>query len=239
MHTTIMTQLHHSRSNMPPEWLQDFARAHLLLSLAAALFVGGDIAAGRRQKMGVMNFVWPLTALWSGPLGLILYFWVGRPAPPEVRDREKQPAAPFPISVLKGTLHCGAGCVVGDFAGEWLVFLSGFTIAGSVLWANYAIDFALAFSVGIVFQYFAIAPMRNLSGWPGIKAALKADTISLIAYEIGMFCWMAYAEQLYHPKLDPMSPVYWYMMQIAMLAGLFTSYPANWILLKVGLKETM
>jgi len=50
---------------------------------------------------------------------------------------------------------------------------------------------------------------------------------------------MAYAEHLFHPKLDPMSPVYWYMMQIAMLAGLFTSYPANWILLKVGLKETM
>jgi len=106
---------------MPPEWLQDFARAHLVLSLVAALFVGGDIAAGRRQKMGVMNFVWPLTALWSGPLGLILYFWVGRPAPPEVRDREKQPATPFPVSVLKGTLRFGAGCVVGDFAGEWLV----------------------------------------------------------------------------------------------------------------------
>ncbi len=29
------------------------------------------------------------------------------------------------------------GCTVGDFAGEWVVFLTGFTVAGSVLWADY------------------------------------------------------------------------------------------------------
>ena len=222
---------------MPPAWLKMFALAHIVVSVICALVVAGDIGFGRRQKMAVMDFVWPLTILWSGPLGLVPYLLIGRQPPTgtEAPQREK----PFAASVLTGTLHCGAGCTVGDFAGEWIVFLGGLTVAGSVLWANYVVDFTLAFLVGIVFQYFAIAPMRNISGWPGVKAALKADTISLIAYEIGMFCWMGFANRLFHPKLDPTSPVYWSMMQVAMLSGLITSYPANWLLLKFGWKEAM
>ncbi len=222
---------------MPPAWLKTFAFAHIVVSVLCALFVVGDIATGRRHKMAVMDFVWPLTVLWSGPLGLVLYFLIGRQ--PAAGTQAPQREKPFAVSVLTGTLHCGAGCTVGDFAGEWIVFLGGLTLAGSVLWANYAVDFTLAFLVGIVFQYFAIAPMRNISGWPGVKAALKADSISLIAYEVGMFCWMGFASLLFHPKLDPTSPVYWYMMQVAMLAGLVTSYPANWLLLKIGWKEAM
>jgi hypothetical protein len=82
--------------------------------------------------------------------------------------------------------------------------------------------------------------MRNLSGWDGIKAALKADTVSLVAFEIGMFAFMAFSSQvLFHPKLEPTQPVYWYMMQIAMLVGFLTAYPANWWLIKKKLKEAM
>jgi hypothetical protein len=89
--------------------------------------------------------------------------------------------------VFLGDSHCGAGCSIGDFAGEWMVFFVGLKIAGSVLFANYVVDFAAAYLLGIVFQYYAIAPMRNLHGWPGIRAAMKADTISLAAFEVGMF----------------------------------------------------
>ena len=141
---------------------------------------------------------------------------------------------------LAGTSHCGAGCTVGDLAGEWVVFLGGFTIAGSVLWANYAVDFACAYFAGIVFQYYSIAPMRGLSGWPGIKAALKADTISLVAYEIGMFTWMGLTSQvLFHPRLEPTQAAYWFMMQVAMFVGFLTAYPANVWLIKKGIKEAM
>lgn len=57
---------------------------------------------------------------------------------------------------------------MGDFAGEWLVFLSAYATAGSVLWADYAVDFLFAYLLGILFQYFAIAPMRNL--WVGLES---------------------------------------------------------------------
>lgn len=40
---------------------------------------------------------------------------------------------PFWKSIFVSATHCGAGCEIGDFIGEWLVFLvlSGITIAGN------------------------------------------------------------------------------------------------------------
>ncbi|HJT79714.1 MAG TPA: DUF4396 domain-containing protein [Chthoniobacterales bacterium] len=35
------------------------------------------------------------------------------------------------------------------------------------------------------------------------------------------------------------NPLFWFMMQIAMLAGFLTSYPVNWWLLRAGIKEKM
>jgi hypothetical protein len=32
---------------------------------------------------------------------------------------------------------------------------------------------------------------------------------------------------------------FWFMMQIAMLAGFAVSYPVNWWLIRAGLKEVM
>jgi hypothetical protein len=186
--------------------------------------------------MAVMNVVWPITALWSGPLGLIVYWTIGR----RPCGRDRKGGMPMWASVLIGDTHCGAGCTIGDFLGEWVVFLSGLTIGGSRLWADYTIDFTFAFLLGIAFQYFSIAPMRGISGWKGIKAALRADTVSLIAFEIGMFLWMALSSHfLFHLKLNPTQPTYWFMMQVAMLVGFLTAYPANWWLVRTGIKEAM
>lgn len=213
-------------------WINDLSVAWLGLCAICAVLIADHIIFGHRQKMAIMNVVWPVTALWSGPLGLYFYWRINRPR----EDSRKS----FWQSVLVGDSHCGAGCTIGDFVGEWVVFLAGLTIAGSMLWADFVIDFSLAYIVGIIFQYFSIAPMRGISGWQGIKAGLKADTVSLIAFEIGMFTWMAVSNlELFHPRLEPTEPLYWLMMQIAMLIGFLTAYPANWWLLRKGLKEAM
>jgi hypothetical protein len=138
-----------------------------------------------------------------------------------------------------GVTHCGAGCTLGDIAAEWLVFVAGLTLASSRLLASYALDFALAYLLGVLFQYYSIAPMRKIAGWEGIKAALKADTISLIAFEIGLFVFMYWMSGHFHPKLEPDRPEYWFLMQVGMIIGLFTAYPANWWLIRRGWKEAM
>ncbi len=128
---------------------------------------------------------------------------------------------------------------MGDFIGEWLVFLGGIALLDSPLLSKYMVAFALAYIFGIFFQYFSIAPMRGLGLWEGLWAAVKADTLSLVAYEVGMFGWMAVTQKLLFPGLEPTSWTFWFMMQIAMLLGLATTYPVNWWLIRRGIKEAM
>lgn len=233
--------------------------ASLIVAAASFLIILADIAGGHRQEMAVMNWVWPITGLWAGPIGLWAYYAFGRMKASDhqmhrehggkqhpsqhsksTKEIEQQVGKPFWQIVAAGTTHCAAGCTLGDVAGEWIIFLAGFTVAGSPLFADYLADFVLAYLGGIIFQYFAIAPMRGLSVWPGLQAAVKADTVSLVAFEVGMFAWMALVHKvLFRPPLKPAQAEYWFMMQIAMLVGFLTSYPANWWLIRRGIKEAM
>lgn len=109
---------------------------------------------------------------------------------------------PFWVMVAKGAAHCGSGCILGDIIAEWLVFF----VPGIAVWfgyrslfadrifATWILDYIFAFGLGIVFQYFTIAPMRGLSVGEGILAALKADTLSLTAWQFGMYGFMPVAQ---------------------------------------------
>lgn len=235
---------------MPPAWLNDLAKVYLAAALVSSLIILWDLIAGHGQKMKVMNWVWPITALYFGPFTLWAYWRFGRPAA-VVEGGDKD--AVFPAGrhekepkrtrgyVFVGSTHCGAGCTLGDILAEWAIYLAGFTIAGSELWPSYIFDFVAAFLLGIVFQYFAIAPMRGEHGWQGIKSALKADSASIAAFQIGMYGWMAitYFLLFRRPHLQVPSPTFWFMMQIGMIVGLLTTMPVNWWLLRRGLKEKM
>lgn len=137
--------------------------------------------------------------------------------------------------------HCGAGCTIGDIIAELTIFGVGITLLGKPIFAEYAGDLLLAWLLGIAFQYFTIKPMRNLSPAQGLIAAVKADTLSIVTFEIGLFAWMGLTYFKFFPvhHLMPNQPAYWFMMQIGMVLGYFTSYPMNRILIKIGWKEAM
>lgn len=218
---------------MPPSWIQTFAAVYVPLSVASALLVLADIfLLGRRQHMAIMDAVWPLTMLYWGPVGLVFYAWFGRAGTMHGEH------APMWQSTFKGATHCGAGCALGDFIGDWFAFLTGLALFGSELGGKYLAAFVLAYLFGIVFQYFSVAPMRQLGVRDGLIAAVKIDTLSLIAYEVGMFAWMAVRSSVY-PGLSPTSWSYWLMMQVAMVLGFLTTYPVNWWLIARGTKERM
>lgn len=215
---------------MVGDWLNVLAILSLGIAAICAAFVLIDVLRSP-QEMAIMNWVWPITALYGGPLALWMYLRLGRPS---------SSARPFYAGVAVGASHCGAGCVLGDIIAEFVIFFTGFTILGSVLATEYVGDYALAYAFGIAFQFFAIAPMRHLSLVPGLKAAIKADTLSLTAFEIGLFGWMALSYFVFfHPPLMPNQPAFWFMMQIGMILGFLTSYPANWFLIRTGIKEAM
>ena len=213
------------------------------------------------QQMWVMNIVWPVTALYFSAIAVWFYFRAGRLMTREAMhasmhgmhaDHNGETSAKAPrncsgtpnptfTQVAISASHCGAGCVVGDVIAEFAVFSLGLTLLGVALYASYAADFTLAWIFGIAFQYFVIKPMKHLTPTQGLIAAIKADTLTIIAFEIGMFAWMAlvFFVLFPNPHLTPTEARYWLMMQIAMVIGFITSLPVNRWLLKAGLKEVM
>lgn len=106
------------------------------------------------------------------------------------------------------------------------------------------LDYIFAFGLGIAFQYFTIKPMRQLSAKQGFLQALKADALSLTAWQVGMYGLMGVGQFLifkpvFGTQLEANTPEFWFLMQLAMLAGFATSYPVNWWLLRKGIKELM
>lgn len=225
-----------------PAWATIVTTASLVVGACCAGWILFDVVR-RPQQMAVMNVVWPVTALFGGLLWLPFY---GR------RGRTGSGKRSFRASIAVGTTHCGAGCAIGDVVGEFgLVLvppLAGWVGLGSLYsertFSGWIVDLVVAFLAGIAFQYFAIAPMRHLGLRDGLIAALKADTASILAWQVGMYGGMAVAQLWLLPawfggKAAVTTPEFWTVMQIAMLCGFVTAYPVNRLLVRRGVKEAM
>jgi hypothetical protein len=244
---------------MIPAWLHFLAVASLLVAFACTLVIAFD-ELRNPQHMWIMNVVWPVTALFGSGLALWGYFAYGRLATRarvhRANQRGQEPPhkkeTPFPVMVAKGASHCGAGCTIGDILAEWLAFLvpvvavwlGWSSLFEEKMFAVWILDYIFAFVLGIAFQYFTIKPMRKLSPMQGLVQAVKADVLSLTAWQIGMYGFMAVAQfylfrSLLGVRLEVDSFEFWFMMQFAMVAGFITSYPVNWWLIEAGVKERM
>ena len=249
---------------MIPHWLTILSLAMLALGAMCAAVITVDLIRGHRQHMWIMNLVWPLTALFGTVFTVWDYFRYGRlathrrvmAAKAHGEEPPNRRLTPFAVMVANGASHCGSGCELGDVAAETIAF----TLPAVTVWlgwktlfpptpmgkmyAVWVLDFILAFLFGIAFQFFTIRPMRHLSVAKGLWQALKADALSLTAWQVGMYGFMAFAQiaifsRLWHQFATPDRPEFWFAMQLAMICGFLTSYPVNWWLIKKGIKEKM
>lgn len=238
-----------------PVWLDLLAAASLTLGSVCAIWLAADVVR-RPPPMPIMRLVWPICGLFGGPPLVWFYARFARTSPEasggDHRGHHGHGHAPMPVAVAKGSLHCGSGCTLGDILAETLAFMApGILVAfghpglfAEPMVATWVLDFLCAFGLGIIFQYFAIAPMRGLGIREGVREALKADALSLIAWQFGMYSFMALAMfVVYQPWLGMMpqanSPVFWFTMQLAMGCGFAATYPMNWWLIRRGTKEKM
>lgn len=187
--------------NAAPAWFHALSIAALCLGAICCLVIAADLIK-HPQHMGIMNIVWPVTALFGTVWIVWQYFKYGRLSEHRLAHQAKQKGeappnkklTPFPVMVANGALHCGSGCTLGDIAAEWLlvafppvaVAFGYHSIFSHEIFAKWVVDYIFAYAFGIVFQYFTIAPMRGLSLGQGLLAAIKADTLSLTAWQIGM-----------------------------------------------------
>ena len=180
-------------AEVAPVWLIAVSWAALATAFVCAGWILYDIyRRGYRQHMRVMEVVWPVTGLYFGPAAVAAFRSWSRPHTQRWQDQYGDPPDnPGYATIAIGVSHCGAGCTLGDLVAEFTVFGLGVTVAGTALLAEYLGDYILALTLGIGFQYLAIAPMRGLSLREGLIEAAKADVLSLTAFEVGLFGWMA------------------------------------------------
>lgn len=250
---------------MIPEWLHILS----IFSLMAGLICAGMVAADEKndpQHMWIMNVVWPIVSLFAPVIAMVFYFKYGKmtarshpknmmktnPGMKKGEAMSSMADTPYWVKVAKAASHCGSGCTVGDIIAEWLIFFVptiavwfGYkSIFADQIFAVWIADFILAFAIGVVFQYFTIKPMRDITVARGTYEAVKADALSLTSWQVGMYGFMAFAHfvifgRILGVPLEVNSAEFWFMMQIAMLCGFATAYPVNWWLVKVGIKEAM
>lgn len=192
------------------------------------------------QKMFIMNIVWPLTGLYFPILGIIGYYSLGKTNnDSHSHHSHSHHSKPFWQSVTISTTHCSAGCSLGNLIGAPIIFLFGITFFNNELATTLITEFILAYIFGLLFQYFHME-IKHDHPFADLMDAIKADTLSLIAFEIGMFGFMIIMHfAINNALLQPNKLEYWFLMQIAMLIGFITSYPINWYLVKKGIKHAM
>ncbi|WP_302980491.1 DUF4396 domain-containing protein [Bilophila wadsworthia] len=236
-------------------WLDLIAETYIGICVLCCLFIISKQQRRPAPMMRVMLLVWPIITLWAGPLGIWAYETSNRRMPSHDGDggarhgmsdmHMEMPMQPMHShtphwkSVMTGTLHCGAGCTLADLTGPFLFRMAPFVLFGSSLYGEWAVDYVLALIIGVFFQYAGLASMshdRGLSLW---FRAFKVDFLSLTAWQVGMYGWMAIAVFLLVGPMSPDQPVFWLMMQISMICGFITAYPMNWWLIRIGIKSAM
>lgn len=224
--------------------LDELAMANIVVSVSLMLWSIMDVQR-RPPPMAVMRWVWPLTFLWGGVFALGLYLWFGRAGKPGAAHGGHHGHGERPMwqSVALGATHCGAGCSLADLLVEGGMFVLGlgFVVFGHAVFGNWIVDYVAALAIGVIFQYAALAPMSDAPRTTVAWKAFKSDILSLSAWQVGMYGWMAVSIfGLFGPHaMAPDHWLFWWMMQCAMLLGFVTAYPVNWLLIRAGVKEAM
>jgi hypothetical protein len=222
--------------------IREIALFSIITAILCAAIITVDLLF-HKQRMAIMNLVWPITALYAGPLGLLTYYLLGRKSKgmaTKEGGHDMHETKPFWQKTIISTLHCGSGCTLGDMVAETFTILFPVSFLGSYRYGSWLIDFTAAFAIGIIFQYYAIKPMKKLQPGEALAEALKADGLSLTAWQIGMYGGVAIISlMILRQRPSATSVAFWFVMQLAMLIGFITSYPVNWWLIKRHIKEVM
>ena len=211
-----------------PDWLTPVAWTYIALSLLSSAFIALDIYVRRHRHDSVATeLVWITAALYLGPFAVAAYL---RRGPGRTSSggttRTGEGAGSPAVAVLPG----GGASAVAHLVAVPLVVALGWTIAGMAMWPMIVVIAVLAIAMLAVYERVVShgdrgKPPRGLS----VGAAVMAAGITVAAFDVGMVGWML----LLHVN-NAMPPVtestFWFLMQIGVVIGLLTGYPAvTWL----------
>lgn len=176
----------------------------------------------RRQPiMSLMKAVWTLTVIYSGPLGLLIYWLTGRKQIPDDHLWRRG---------FRSVAHCYSGCGAGEIVGVLIavgIFAAGNGWTAAVTF-TFAYLFGLALTIGPLMQ-------DGVAFGQALKDALISETPSIAVMEvvaIGVDLWLAGQATMGDVR-------FWTSMIVSLTCGLLAAYPVNLVLLRFGVKEGM
>lgn len=186
-----------------PSWVTPVAWTWIALCLASA-----GVLALRRRPSDPQGVVWLATALYLGPLALLLHARSERRHRGHEYDRSAE---------VDRVLPGGAASALAHVVGVPLVVLSGLTIAGTDLWVMILV-------IGVVAIALLAAYERSAGAVPP-GAALLVAAVTVLAFDVGMGGWMLLLH--YGQAMPPATDgSFWFLMQVGVVLGLATGWPA-------------
>ncbi len=192
-----------------------------MLMLPSLAILVRDMQRNNKHLMSLMKWVWALTVVYSGPLGLLIYWTTGRK---EIATDSLYRRA------FRSVAHCYSGCGMGEVAG--LIIAVGL-LSLSTPWVV-AVTFTLAYVAGYA---LTVGPLMQ-EGVPlrtALKDAFIAETPSIAVMEIvaiGVDLTLAGDATLGDVR-------FWSSLIVSLTCGLMAAYPVNLALIHFGVKEGM
>lgn len=201
-----------------------------ILTAMAVAFVAIDIRSAPIPSVMKWGFV--LLTAYTGPIGVFLYVLGCRE--PLSGLHEDYVAARW-RQVLGSTMHCVAGDGIGILAGA---------VIGSVLSLDRSVGTGLEYVLGFGFGWtiFQALFMRGMTGGSyrsALGSAFLPEFLSMNFLMAGMMLVASLGWAALGGERTPLTPEFWFVMSMALLAGFIVAYPLNWWLVAKGLKHGM
>ena len=201
------------------------------LTFLSAAFVAWDLLT-RTPEMKVMKLGWILVVLYTGPVGLLVYWVSCREPEPGTHERF---VAPLWKQAVGSTVHCMAGDATGIIAAAIVTSSLHLTMGLDCL-----VEYAAGFAFGLlVFQALFMKEVLQTSYGQAVRRTWLPEWLSMNAVMAGMIPVMVVPMTRDMGAMEPSSPRFWGVMSLASLVGLIPAYPVNYWLVKVGLKHGM
>jgi hypothetical protein len=200
------------------------------LTALSVIFVAIDIRT--TPESSVMKWGFVLLTLYSGPFGAFLYVLGCREPLPGLHERYVSVRW---RQVLGSTMHCVAGDGVGILAGSVI----GAAISLPII-ADLTLEYVLGFGFGwAIFQAMFMRQMAGGSYAASLRSTFMSEFLSMNCLMAGMIVVSTLAWKDVAEAHDPLHPLFWFRMSIALMVGFVAAYPMNWWLVANHLKHGM
>ncbi len=191
------------------------------VAVVACLVLVLDLRRNNAQTGSIMKLVWFMTVLYSGVLGLLIYFYSGRRQISHDSIWRKG---------FRSVAHCYSGCGAGEVVG---VFIAAGLLSLNNNWIS-----VITFFFAYVFGYgMTLGPMVQ-AGVPVKKALIDtfySDTATIAVMEItavSLDLWIASSATIGQV-------LFWNSLILSLTVGLVAAYPVNVLLVRMGVKGGM